>query len=111
MPIGIMLKSKIVRETLKAKGYDLDEVDSRKATVGQDLMRLLGELADDKPMVSHSENDELEVTIMKREEITHDGDSMKSRRTREQKGCPEISRKNPRKNTQASNATKEESVV
>ena len=28
MPVEIMLKSKIVRETLKAKGYDLDEVET-----------------------------------------------------------------------------------
>ena len=27
IPIGIMLKSKIVRETLKAKGYDLTQVE------------------------------------------------------------------------------------
>ena len=51
MLIEIMLKSKIVRETLKAKGYDLDEVETGKATVGQDLMRFLEKLADDKPVV------------------------------------------------------------
>ena len=28
MPIGIMLKSKTVRETLKAKGYDLNQVET-----------------------------------------------------------------------------------
>ena len=28
MPMGIMLKSKIVRETLKAKGYDLNQVET-----------------------------------------------------------------------------------
>ena len=31
MPIGIMLKSKIVRETLKAKGYDLNQVETGEA--------------------------------------------------------------------------------
>ena len=56
MPIEIMLKSKIVRETLKAKGYDLDEVERGKATVGQDLRKLFEKLADDKPVVSTSRN-------------------------------------------------------
>ena len=47
--------------------------------VGQDLRRLLEKLADDKPVVSISGDDGLEVTIMKREE-THDGNSMKARK-------------------------------
>ena len=54
MPMETMLKLKIVRETLKAKGYDLDEVETGKVTVGEDLRRLLERLADDKPMVSES---------------------------------------------------------
>ena len=81
MPIEMLLKSKIVREPLKAKGYDLNEVDldeTGKATVGQDLMRLLKKLADDKPVVSNRGNDEPEVTIMKRGEVTHDGGSKKA---------------------------------
>ena len=32
-----MLKSKIVRETLKAKGYDLDEVETRRVTIREDF--------------------------------------------------------------------------
>ena len=33
MPMGIRLKSKIVRETLKAKGYDLNQVESGRAEI------------------------------------------------------------------------------
>ena len=49
MPIEIMLKSKIVRETLKAKGYDLNQVETGDTQVDEDLWRLLEKLADDKP--------------------------------------------------------------
>ena len=45
--IGIMLKSKIVRETLKAKGYDLNQEETRYTQIDEDLMRLLEKLADD----------------------------------------------------------------
>ena len=51
MPVEILLKSGIVRETLIAKGYKLDEIETGKAMVGQDLMKLLEKLADDKPVV------------------------------------------------------------
>ena len=50
MPIGIILKSRIVRETLKAKGYDLNQVETGDAQIDDDLMRLLEKLADDKPV-------------------------------------------------------------
>ena len=78
MPMEITLKSKIAKETLKANGYDLDELETGKVTLGQDLRRLLEKLADDKPVVSNSGNDEPEVTIMIREE-THDGNSTRAR--------------------------------
>ena len=52
-----MLKSKIVRETLKSKGYRLDEMETGKVTVGEDLRKLLERLADDKPVVSESGKD------------------------------------------------------
>ena len=42
IPIEIILKSKIVRETLKAKGYDLNQVEAGTAQIDDDLMRLLG---------------------------------------------------------------------
>ena len=50
-PMGIMLKSKIVRETLKAKGYDLNKVETGEAQIDEELMRLLEKLADDKPVI------------------------------------------------------------
>ena len=46
-----MLMSKIVRETLKAKGYDLSQVERGRTEIGDDLRRLLEKLADDKPVV------------------------------------------------------------
>ena len=74
-----MLKSKIVKGTLKAKGYDLDKVETGKVTVGEDLRKLLKRLANDKPVFSESGKDRPEVTILKRGEVKHDGDLMKSR--------------------------------
>ena len=79
MPMEIMLKSKTVRETLKAKDYDLDEVETVKVTVGEDLKKLLERLADDKPVVSESGKDRPKVTVLKRGEVKHDGVLMKSR--------------------------------
>ena len=79
MSMNIMLKSKILRETLEAKGYDLDEVETGKVTVREDLRKLLERLADDKPVVPESGKDKLKVTISKRGELKHDGDLIKSR--------------------------------
>ena len=76
MPMDMMLKSKIVSETLKAKGCDLDEVETRRVTIGEDLMRLLEKLADDKPVIRNNGKDKLEVTILKRGEAAHGEDSM-----------------------------------
>ena len=73
-----MLKSKIKRETLKAKGYRLYVVETGKVTVGQDSRRLLEKLADDKLVISNIGKDKPEVTIMKREE-TQDGSSKRAR--------------------------------
>ena len=41
IPVVFLLKSKLVRETLNATGYDLDEVEKGRAVVGQDLVSLL----------------------------------------------------------------------
>ena len=68
MPIGIMLKSKIVRETLKAKGYVLNQVETGEAQIDEDLMRLLEKLADDKPVIEGKGKEEPEVTILRRSE-------------------------------------------
>ena len=66
MPIGIMLKSKIVRETLKAKGYDLNQVKTGEAQIDENLMKLLEKLADDKPVIEGRDKEEPEVTILRR---------------------------------------------
>ena len=41
IPVETLLKSKLVRKILKAKGYDLDEVEKGTAVVGQHSMSLL----------------------------------------------------------------------
>ena len=67
-----MLKSKTVGETLEAKGYDLDEVETGKATVRQDLMRVFEKLADDKPVVSTRKRDKKEISIIGRKEVSRE---------------------------------------
>ena len=67
-PMEMMLKSKIVRETLKAKGYDLNKVETGEAQIDEELMRLLEKLADDKPVIERKGKDEPEVTILRRSE-------------------------------------------
>ena len=57
----VMLKSKIVSETLKAKGYDLKQVQVESTKIGEDLSGLLENLADDRPVVRTNDNDEPEV--------------------------------------------------
>ena len=75
----IMLKSNIVKETLKAKSYDIDEVETGKVTVGEDLSKLLERQADEKPVVPKSGKYKPEVTILKRGELKLDGDLIKSK--------------------------------
>ena len=77
MQIGITLKSKIVRETLKAKGYDLNRVETGDAQIDDDLMRLLEKLADDKPVIQEKGKEEPEVTILRRSEIDSDKNTSK----------------------------------
>ena len=79
MPIGIMLKSKIVRETLKAKDYDLHQVETGDAQIVEDLMRLLEKLADDKPVIIEKSKEEPEVTILRRNETGGGEDSLKEK--------------------------------
>ena len=62
-----------------AEGKRLKQVETGKVTVGEDLRKLHEKLADDKPLVSESGKDRPEVTILKRGEVKHDGDLMKSR--------------------------------
>ena len=73
MPIGIILIGIIlVRETLKAKGYDLNQVETGDAQIDDDLMRLLEKLADDKPVIQEKGKEEPEVTMLRRSEIVSD---------------------------------------
>ena len=81
MPIGIMLKSKIVRETLKAKGYDLNQVETGDTQIDQVLMRLLEKLADDKPVIERKGKEEPEVTILRRDETVGEEDSLRGSNT------------------------------
>ena len=79
IPIGIMLKSKIVRETLKRKGYDLNQVETGDAQIDEDLMRLLEKLADDKTVIKEKGKEEPEVTILRRNETGGGEDSLKEK--------------------------------
>ena len=76
MPIGILLKSKIVREMLKAKGYDLNQVETGQAQIDENMMRLLEKLADEKPVTEGKGKEEPEVTILRRSETVGGGNSL-----------------------------------
>ena len=78
-PIGIMLKSKIARETLKAKGYDLNQVETGDVQIDEDLMRLLEKVADDKPVIKEKGKEKPEVTILRRNETGGSEDSLKEK--------------------------------
>ena len=75
IPIEIILKSKIVKETLKAKGYDLSQVEAGTAQIDDDLMRLLEKLSDDKPVIQEKGQEKPEFTILRRKETVNDTDS------------------------------------
>ena len=77
MPMEIMLKSKIVRETLKAKGYILSQVETGRTEIGDDLRRLLEKLADDKPVVKEKGKEDPEVTILRRNDADGSEDSLR----------------------------------
>ena len=66
IPVELLLKSMIVRETLKAKDYDQGEVKNGRLAVRQALMRLLQKLADNKPVDMNEKTNEPELTIMRR---------------------------------------------
>ena len=79
IPIGIMLKSKIVRETLKAKGYDLNQVERGDAQIDEEMMGLLEKLADDKPMIKEKGKEEPDVTILRGNETGGGEESLKEK--------------------------------
>ena len=84
-----MLKKKIVRETVTT----WTKWKLGKATLGQDLMRLLEKLADDKPVASNIENDEPEVTIKKWEKSHVMGTQKKPGNQRTRRWCEHWSRR------------------
>ena len=71
----VMLKSKIVRETQKAKSYDLNQVETRSAKIVEDLRGLLENLTDDKPVLRNNDIDGPEVSILRRNEAAYGDDS------------------------------------
>ena len=79
MPMEIILKSKIVRETFKAKGYHLNQVETGRAVIDEDLKRLLEKLADDKAVIKEKGKEEPEVTILRRNEAGGGEDSLKQK--------------------------------
>ena len=68
MPMEIMPKSKVVRETHKAKSYDLNQVETGRAVIDENVRRLLEKLAEDKPVIKEKGKEEPEVTILRRKE-------------------------------------------
>ena len=87
MPIEIMLKSKIVRETLKAKGYDLNQVETGDTQIDEDLWRLLEKLADGKPVIEGKGKEEPEVTILRRSETVSGKNSLEDSNPDGKKSC------------------------
>ena len=81
MPIGIMLKSKNVRETLKEKSYALNKLETGDTQIDEDLMRLLEKLAVDKPVIERKGREEPEVTILRRNETVGNADSIRGSNT------------------------------
>ena len=79
MPIEVMLKTKVVRETLKAEGYDLNQVETVRAETGDELRRLLEKLADDKPVARNKGKEEKEITILGRNDADGSEDSLKEK--------------------------------
>ena len=66
-----------MRETLKAKGYDLNQVEAGAAQIDDDLMRLLEKLSDDKPVIQEKGQEGPELTILRRKETANNTDSSK----------------------------------
>ena len=79
MPMDVMLKSKIVSETLKAKSYDLKQVEAGSAKIGEDLRGLLESLADERPVVQTNDRDKPEVSTLRRGEAAYGEDSLKEK--------------------------------
>ena len=76
-----------MRETLKAKGYDLNQMETGNTQVEEDLWRLLEKLADDKPVNVGKGGEEPEVTILRRSETVGDADSPRGALLMAKKSC------------------------
>ena len=111
MPMEVMLKSEIVRETLKAKSYDLKQVETGNEKIGDELRRLSESLAEDRPVVQTNDKDEPEVSILRRDEAAYGEDSLKEKQPRWQ-GCRAVtSRESPGRETKADHGSKEEGEI
>ena len=97
MPMEVMLKSKIVRETLKAKGYDLNQVETGSAEISEGLRRLLENLADDEPVVRNIDKDEPEVTKLRRNAALYGEDSLKEKQSDDKEVVQSLVEKIPEK--------------
>ena len=51
---------------MKGKDYDFEKVEKGRTVVGQDLMRSLQKLAENKPVGTIEKNDEPEIRIRKK---------------------------------------------
>ena len=66
-------------ETLKAKGYDLIQVETGSAKIGEDLRGIFENLADDRRVVRNNDKDEPEVSILSRDEAAYGENSLKGK--------------------------------
>ena len=83
MPMEIMLKSKIVKETLKAKGYDLNQVETGRTEIGDDLRKLLEKLGNDIPVIETKGKEEPEVMILRRNDVDGSDNYLEEKKTDE----------------------------
>ena len=105
----VMLKSKIVRETIKAKGYDLNKVETGRVKIDEDLRRLLEKLADDKPIARNNGRNKPEFTILKRGEAAQGEDSITRQPDGKEVVRTFIGREDPRGHIKTDYGSKEES--
>ena len=66
-----------MRETLKAKGYDLNQVETGDTQIDEDLWRLLKKLAEDKLVNEGKGREEPEVMVLRRKETVGNADSLR----------------------------------
>ena len=84
-----------MREALKAKGFDLNQVEMRRAEIGDDLSRLLEKVADNKPVIRNKGKEEPEVTILGRNDADANEDSLKGKQPDEKEVVQSLLEKIP----------------